>query len=236
MKTLNKIESKSLFHARHGWLESRFHFSFSEYFNPDNMQFGVLRVLNDDLVRPQTGFGTHPHQDMEIVSYCIDGELTHSDSMGYKETLKRGDVQYMSAGTGITHSEMNESGDKTLRFLQIWILPNKNGLTPQYGSRRFLKVDRHNRFLHVVSGKTDNEAITINQDVNIYAAEIDAGKQLEFENQENRQIYLVCIKGALAVNDVALKSRDALEIKESAKLIFKALEDSHLLMVEMAKK
>lgn len=235
MNTLNKIESKNLFHAKHGWLESRFHFSFSEYYNPKNMQFGVLRVLNDDLVEPQTGFTTHPHQNMEIVSYCIDGELTHADSMGYKETLKRGDIQYMSAGTGITHSEMNDNLDTTLRFLQIWILPNEDGLTPQYGSRRFEKKDRHNKFFHVVSGRTDNAAITIHQDVNIYVSEIDAGKTLEFTNQENRQIYLVCIQGTLSVSDVTLKGRDALEINKSAKLTFKALEDSHLLMIEMAK-
>ena len=235
MKTLNKIESESLFRVDRGWLDSRFHFSFAEYHNPDNMQFGVLRVLNDDLVRPQTGFGTHPHQDMEIVSYCIDGELTHSDSMGYKETLKRGDVQYMSAGTGITHSEMNDAAAGTLRFLQIWILPDAKRLTPRYGSKKFSKAERHNKLLHLVSGNTGHGAITISQDVNIHVAEIDAEKQLEFENKKDRQIYLVCIEGKLAVNDVVLKSRDALEITEEAKLTFKADEDSHLLMIEMAK-
>jgi len=235
MNTLNKIESKNLFLAEHGWLKSRFHFSFAEYYNAKNMQFGVLRVLNDDLVQPKTGFGTHPHQNMEIVSYCIDGELTHADSMGSKETLKRGDVQYMSAGTGITHSEMNDNEDTTLRFLQIWILPNKDGLTPQYGSRKFEKADRHNKFFHVVSGPSDKASIKINQDANIYVSEIDAGKNLEFTNQENRQIYLVCIEGTLAMNDVTLKSRDALEINKSAQLTFKAIEDSHLLMLEMAK-
>ena len=113
---LIKVPSEGLYVANHGWLASCFHFSFAEYYNPDNMNFGVLRVLNDDIVQPATGFDTHPHNNMEIISYCVSGELTHRDSMGYKETLNRGDVQYMSAGTGLTHSEMNESKDKILRF------------------------------------------------------------------------------------------------------------------------
>ncbi len=154
---LKKIPSKSLYLANHGWLISRFHFSFAEYYNSKNIHFGVLRVLNDDLVQPGTGFGTHLHEDMEIVSYCVEGELTHRDSMSSKETLRRGDVQYMTAGTGITHSEMNESTDKVLRFLQIWILPDKKERTPQYGSRRFTFAGRRNKLLQIVSAqKKDN--------------------------------------------------------------------------------
>ncbi len=233
---LNKIPAENLYIANRGWLVSRFHFSFAEYYNPKNVQFGVLRVLNNDEVQPGRGFGTHPHEDMEIISYCIDGHLTHKDSMGYKETLNRGDVQYMSAGTGITHSEMNESTDKILRFIQIWILPDKKGLIPQYGSKRFNITSRHNKFLHIVSGKDKSGPISINQDANIFVSEIDKGNKLEFHLNEKRQLYLVCIEGVLDINGIDLKKRDAMEILGEIKLSLNALKNAHLLMIEMAQK
>ncbi|MFQ5924835.1 MAG: pirin family protein [Dehalococcoidia bacterium] len=230
----NKISSENLYVANRGWLISRFHFSFAEYYNPQNVHFGVLRVLNDDIVQPSTGFGTHPHENMEIVSYCIEGELTHMDNMGNKETLRHGDVQYMSAGTGITHSEMNDAPDELLRFLQIWILPDKQGATPQYGSKRFSKSDRHNKLLHIVSGKDINSVIQINQDANIFVSEIEKGKQVVFSLDAGRQIYLVCIEGSLDINGIELNKRDAVEISNETQLTFKALQNAHLLMIEMA--
>ncbi len=219
----------------HGRLVSRFHFSFAEYFNPKNMQFGVLRVLNGDQVQPGTGFETHPHENIEIVSYCVDGELTHGDSMGHKETLQRGDVQYLSAGTGITHSEMNDSRDKLLRFLQIWILPDKRGVTPQYGSKRFFRSDRLNRLLHVVSGIGGNGAITEHQDINIFTSEIDEGKEVDFRQETGRQSYLVCIEGNLDADGTLLTERDAAEITCEGRIIFKAIQKAHLIIIEMAR-
>ncbi len=230
---LEKIDSHNLHIADHGWLLSRFHFSFSNYYNPLNMNFGVLRVLNDDLVQPKTGFGTHPHQDMEIVSYCVEGKMTHRDSMGSKESLERGDVQYMTAGTGITHSEMNESTDKLLRFLQIWILPNKKERTPQYGSRRFTFAERHNKFLQIVSAQKENGAIHLSQDANIFVSELDSGKRLEYVNESDRQSYLVCIEGSLNINGIKLNKRDAMEITGKEQLIMKALSEAHFLVIEM---
>ncbi len=135
---LKKLDAKNMFLSDLGWLQSRFHFSFAEYRNFDNMNFGVLRVLNDDIVHAKQGFGKHPHKNMEIITYVVDGELSHQDSMGNKEALSAGDVQYLSAGTGITHSEMNDS-DKQARFLQIWIIPPKEYTEPIYGSQRYEK-------------------------------------------------------------------------------------------------
>lgn len=230
---LKKIDSQNLYLANHGWLISRFHFSFSEYYNPKNIKFGVLRVLNDDLVQPETGFGTHPHQDMEIVSYCVEGKLTHRDSMGSKETLGRGDAQYMTAGTGITHSEMNESPDKLLRFLQIWILPDKEERTPQYGSKRFAFAERHNKFLQIASGQKKNGAIYLSQDANIFVSELDSGKKLGYVNESDRQSYLVCIEGDLNVNGIELNERDAMEIAGKEELTLYAKSIAHLLIIEI---
>ncbi|MGB4585785.1 MAG: pirin family protein, partial [Rectinemataceae bacterium] len=154
MKRLLKAENYGT--SNLGWLKSRFHFSFAEYYNPDNLGFGQLRVLNDDQVRPGTGFDTHPHQDMEVVSYVVEGELTHGDGMGHRDVLRRGQVQYMTAGTGIYHSEHNR-GTATLRFLQMWIFPDRKGYVPNYGDHRFAWEDRINRFL-LLAGGAEGEA------------------------------------------------------------------------------
>lgn len=230
------------------WLESRFHFSFAEYYNPENAEFGVLRVLNDDLVKPKAGFGTHSHRDMEIFTYVVNGSLTHKDSIGTSETLGRGAVQYMSAGTGIRHSEMNNN-DELLRFLQIWIKPERHGLKPNYGSRIFKKEDRHNTIQHVVTdfnryeGEKDlgEGVIPIHQDCNIYVSEADAGVDQQFVLSKGRQAYLVCIEGKLSISDlVNLNIRDAVEIQAKASedlpLQLKADKDAgaHFLLIEMA--
>ena len=231
---LVKVPSESLYVANHGWLVSRFHFSFAEYYNPDNMNFGALRVLNDDIVQPATGFETHPHDNMEIVSYCVSGELTHKDSMGYKETLTRGDVQYMSAGTGLTHSEMNESKDKILRFLQIWIMPASRGLKTQYGSKKYKKADRHNKLLHIVSKENGDGVIKIHQDANIYVSEIDSGKTVDLLIKQGRQAYLVCIEGTMSMGGVELKERDAVKIMGKEELTIATATGAHLLIIDMA--
>ncbi len=230
---LRKIDNNKMGSSDLGWLKSKFHFSFAEYFNPSNMNFGSLRVINDDLVEAGTGFDTHPHRDMEIISYVIDGELTHGDSMGNKRTLSRGHVQYMSAGTGVFHSEHN-LGEETLRFLQIWILPDQKGYQPNYGDFKFEWDDRKNKWLNIVSPKDGNAQIKINQDSNIYVLELDKDKEIEFKVGEGRQAYLVKIEGRSDINNFGLNMRDALEIVEED-IKIKALETSHFLVIEMNK-
>lgn len=216
-----------------GWLQSLFHFSFAEYYNPENMNFGNLRVINDDLVRSQTGFEMHPHRDMEIISYVVNGELTHGDSMKNKQTISRGHVQYMSAGTGIMHSEHNY-GSNTARFLQIWILPDQKGYKPNYGDFRFDWSERVNRWFHIVSGQQGLAPIKINQDANIYVLELDGGKEIDFEVKPGRQAYVVLIEGDADMNQNHLFTRDALESVEET-LEIKANSKTHLLVIEMKK-
>lgn len=230
---LRKIDNEKMGSSDLGWLKSKFHFSFAEYYNPNNMGFGVLRVINDDLVNPHTGFDTHPHRDMEIISYVINGELTHGDSMGNKSTLKRGDVQYMSAGTGVYHSEHN-LGEKLARFLQIWILPDKNGHKPNYGEYRFEWDERKNKWLHIVSSNEGEAIVKVNQDVNIFALELEENNEIDYSVEVGRQAYLVQIEGKSNINGITLKERDAMEIVEE-NIKIKAEELSHFLVVEMKK-
>jgi len=241
-KTFNLIPAKSLHVSKPiDWLESRFHFNFAGYWDENKQNFGVLRVLNDDLVTPRGGFPTHPHRDMEIISYVVQGGLTHKDSMGTQETLGRGSVQYMSAGTGVRHSEFNASDSETLRFLQLWISPNQRGLKPNYGSKSFKPEDRLNRVLHLVSGNHEKhpDTIAIYQDANIFVSEIEEGKTVTFNLEEGRQAYLVCVEGDLDINGKAqLAAKDAVEITGPSELVFTNLNrqsgvKAHFLMVEM---
>jgi redox-sensitive bicupin YhaK (pirin superfamily) len=229
------VDSKKMGRSYLGWLDSHFHFSFAEYYNPDNIQFGVLRVINDDIVQPGTGFDTHSHQNMEILSYVVDGQLSHTDSMNNKHTLTHGQVQYMSAGTGVSHSEHNWGKDQ-LRFLQIWILPDKNGYKPNYGEYRFAFEDRLDMWLPIATGvdnKTSGAPIRINQDVNVYAAVLTEGKSSAFTVGKGRQAYLVLIEGKADVNGTALSMRDGLEILEED-ITITPKDTAHILLIEMA--
>ncbi|MBU8917020.1 pirin family protein [Neobacillus sp. 114] len=230
---LRKLDNENMGRSNLGWLNSIFHFSFAEYYNPKNIHFGQLRVINDDLIAPGTGFNLHPHKEMEIVSYVVNGDLTHGDSMGNKNTVTRGHVQYMSAGTGVFHSEHN-LGSETLRFLQIWILPDRAGYEPNYGDYRFNWEDRHNQWLHMVSSKEGDAPIKINQDANIYSLELEAGKEISFPVSEGRQAYLVQIEGNSTINTLTLNTRDALEIVEED-IQINSNETSHILLIEMKK-
>jgi hypothetical protein len=229
---LRKIDSATLGTNDLGWLLSRFHFSFAEYHDPHKMRFGVLRVLNDDLVAPGHGFDLHPHSDFEILSYVVDGELTHADNMGNTHTLRRGEVQYMSAGAGVLHSEHNR-GDETLRFLQIWIHPDAGGYEPAYGDHRFAWEERENRWLGIASGDAQTP-VTVHQDVHLYAAQVGAGRELALPVAAGRQAYLLQVEGSSQVGGVELDERDALEIVEED-VVVKAVTTSHLFVVEMAK-
>lgn len=230
---VRKLDHQKMGRSDLGWLRSLFHFSFADYYNPANMNFGVLRVINDDLIDSGTGFGTHGHRDMEIVSYVIDGDLTHGDSMGNTNTINRGHVQYMSAGTGVRHSEYNYS-EGTARFLQIWILPDQKNLQPNYGDMRFTADQRQNKWLNVVSGMNGNAPIKIHQDASIHVLELDKGRQIDFPVASSRQAYLVQIEGQSLVNGITLDMRDGLESVEED-LQISALERSHYLVIEMAK-
>ncbi|MDR1960969.1 MAG: pirin family protein [Gracilibacteraceae bacterium] len=231
---LKYIDHTKMGRGKHGWLDSHFHFSFAEYYNPANIQFGALRVVNDDIVQAGKGFDTHPHKNMEIISYVVNGELTHADSMKNRSALMRGQVQYMSAGTGVTHSEYN-SGDKPLRFLQIWILPDKNGYAPSYGDHRFAWEDRLDKWLPIASGNPASSApIKIHADVNVYAAQITRGGELAFETRPGRQTYLVLIEGAAQIGGHVLAERDAMEITEQD-ITVSATDTAHVIALEMAK-
>ncbi|MCH9814608.1 MAG: pirin family protein [Epsilonproteobacteria bacterium] len=231
---LQKINTKNLFLADYGWLQSKFHFSFAEYKDIKNIKFGALRVLNDDIIQPHQGFGMHPHHNMEIITYIIEGELTHQDSMGNKETLQAGEVQYMSAGTGVMHSEINES-DKLVRLLQIWILPPQERLKPRYGSHRYLPHESHNKLLHIVSSQKGNAAVKIYQDSNIFVGKLNQNRDLKLEIKPERQLYFVQIEGTSQIRDIVLNSADALKIIDESQLELKTLSDSHFLFIDLKK-
>ncbi|MFD0767470.1 pirin family protein [Bacillus sp. CGMCC 1.60114] len=228
-----KVDHKQMGRANHGWLNTHFHFSFADYYNPNNMRFGALRVINDDLVAAQTGFDLHPHRDMEIISYVVDGALTHQDSMGNRGTIERGHVQYMSAGTGVFHSEHN-LGEETLRLLQIWILPDRAGHTPNYGEFKFDWNKRENTWFHMVSPIDGGAPIEIHQDANLYSLALEKGKEITFSVGEGRQAYLVQIEGSGIVNGETLVMRDAAEVIEE-EIHIQAVETAHYLVIEMKK-
>lgn len=198
------------------WLKSRFHFSFAEYYNPMNTNFGPIRVMNDDLVQPNRGFGVHPHKNMEIITYIVSGELTHEDSMGNSESLGRGSIQFMTAGTGVTHSEFNQ-GSSPLRFIQTWIVPRRRGLPTNYGSYDASKncTLKTNTLQYLASDTARKDIDTpakINQDVEFKAAELEMGRVVAVDIRRDRQAYLVCAGGTIDVDGKILKKHDGMEI------------------------
>ena len=228
---VKRIPYESLHVSSLGWLESRFHFSFAEYHNPQNMNFGVLRVMNDDIIAPHSGFGTHPHRDMEIFTYVLEGALTHEDSMGNKETLHAGDIQYLSAGSGITHSEKNES-DTSVRLIQTWIIPHSKGLIPRYGSYIMDEKLRHNHWQHLFGTEGSGAVIDWYQDANVYAIKHDKATTSEFLLGENRQAYLKVMEGKMMLNGVPIGCGDGVEIMAES-IHIQAATNTHLLLIEM---
>mmetsp|Transcript_31947 Transcript_31947/g.77920 ORF Transcript_31947/g.77920 Transcript_31947/m.77920 type:complete len:274 (-) Transcript_31947:15-836(-) len=238
------------------WLKSRFHFSFAEYRDSKRSSFGVLRVMNDDLVQPARGFGTHPHRNMEIVTYIVSGQLTHKDSMGTEETLGRGSVQFMTAGTGVRHSEFNHDPEKPLRFVQMWLMPNRSGLKPNYGGREpAAPTERDGRWAHLampVSSKcSPDKPVPINCDANIYAAEIKPGAALEFQLEAGRQAYVLCVEGSATAGGLGagkLGRHDAMQVVGPGVISFSDAKPvgsteirdpepgCHLLVVEMSQR
>ncbi|MBL7471677.1 pirin family protein [Robertkochia sediminum] len=233
MKTLlHKADTRG--HADHGWLKSYHTFSFANYYNPERMHFGVLRVLNDDSVAPGMGFGKHPHDNMEIISIPLYGDLEHQDSMGNKTVIKEGDIQSMTAGTGVFHSEYNKNKDKEVKFLQIWILPKKRNVTPSYDQITLSLEDRHNTLQQIVSPDKDDSGVTINQDAWFHLSNLDSGKSLDYTLKgENTGVYAFVLKGDVSINGVALSTRDGLGISETDSLKIEAGTDAEFLLMEV---
>ncbi len=219
-------------HANLGWLNSHHTFSFAHYYDPAHMGFRALRVINDDVVRPGTGFDTHGHRDMEIISYVLSGALAHRDSSGGEGVLQRGDVQYMSAGTGIRHSEFNATQDKDVHFLQIWIVPPKDGLPPSYDQVRIACEDKRNT-LYPIAGRR-GAALPTHQDVAVMASLLDAGHRLAYDLDAGRGVWIQLASGSVTVNGVAMKAGDGLAAEDVARLEIIADNDAELLLFDLA--
>jgi len=217
--------------ANHGWLNARHHFSFANYYDPARMSWGRLRVWNDDEIAARSGFPPHPHADMEIITYVRTGAITHEDSMGNKGRTGAGDVQVMSAGTGVRHSEFNLENEMTTLF-QIWIEADKRGATPSWGAKEFPKSDRSGKFSVLASGDPGDDALTINADAKVLGATLKAGERLTYALAAGRRAYLVPAVGAVDVNGVSLNARDGAAIKDEAEITITAKDDAELVMVD----
>jgi redox-sensitive bicupin YhaK (pirin superfamily) len=218
----------------HGWLKTYHTFSFADYFDREQMNFGSLRVINEDFVQAGKGFGTHPHRDMEIITYILEGQLAHKDSMGNGSVISPGDVQRMSAGTGITHSEYNASQSDTVHLLQIWILPKYTGLQPSYEQKYFDAREKQDRLHLVASPDGRDGSVTIHQDASVYAGILSKGKELSHALANGRRAYAQVARGALKINGERLNAGDGAKITDENKLVFDALEDTELLLFDLA--
>lgn len=220
--------------AHHGWLNARHHFSFAEYHDPARMDWGNLRVWNDDEIAPHSGFPKHPHRDMEIITYVREGAITHEDNLGNRGRTEAGDVQVMSAGSGIAHSEYNLE-DQTTRIFQIWISPTAFGAPPSWGARPFPKGERAGAFVTLASGRDgDDQALRIRADARLVAATLQAGQSTEYRLEAGRKAYLVAASGRIEVNGVQANTRDGVAIRDEETLSFTALDDSEIVLVDLA--
>jgi redox-sensitive bicupin YhaK (pirin superfamily) len=227
------IKSEDRHHVDAGWLDARWHFSFGDYHDPANVSWGPLRVFNDDVVHPGGGFGMHPHKDMEIITYVLDGQLEHRDTMGHREVVRPGEVQVMSAGKGIVHSERNPSDANPVRLLQIWIMPRTRGGQPRYEQRPFSTDARTNRLLPVVSGGDVENTIAIDQDATVYVSSLTRGQRLTHTAKANRHAYLFVTKGQVVVNGQIVEEGDQLRAKDETHLTIDANEDAELILLDL---
>ena len=231
MITIRKSEDRG--HANHGWLDSHHTFSFAGYQDPRYTGFGDLLVINEDRVAEAQGFGTHGHRDMEIVSYVLEGELEHKDSLGTGSVLRYGDVQRMSAGSGVRHSEFNHSKEHPVHFLQIWIVPAKQGIKPAYEEKRFSPEDKKNRLRLIVSPDGRDGSLHINQDAAVYASILDQGKEVELALKPGRKGWVQVARGAVELNGVALQVGDGASITDELKLKLKASKEAEVLLFDL---
>ncbi len=229
---LHKANSRG--NANHGWLQSYHTFSFANYHNPERMNFGVLRVLNDDTVAAGMGFGTHPHENMEIISIPLEGDLEHQDSMGNKAVIKNGDIQVMSAGTGIHHSEYNKNEDKQVKFLQIWVFPNKRNVTPRYDQITLNSEDRHNKLQQILSPNAEDAGVWIHQDAWFHLGKFDKDVTTDYHfNKQGNGLYVFVLNGDITVNNQELNTRDGLGIWNTDKVTIKANSEAEFLLMEV---
>jgi quercetin 2,3-dioxygenase len=219
--------------ADHGWLSANHHFSFASYHDPSRMNWGAIRVWNDDEISAQSGFPPHPHDNMEIITYVREGAITHRDSMGNLGRTEAGDVQVMSAGTGVTHSEYNLE-DGLCRLFQIWVLPRERDIAPQWDQRQFPKADRSGQFTVLASGFGEPGALSINADARVLGATVGAGETLSYDLQTGHYAYLVASKGRVSVNGVEAEARDGVAIKGNGLISIEALDAAELVMVDSA--
>lgn len=235
-KTMNTVvhKAETRGHANHGWLDSHHTFSFANYHNPQRMNFGVLRVLNDDRVLAGQGFGTHPHDNMEIISIPLEGDLEHKDSMGNVAVIKEGDVQVMSAGTGITHSEYNKNRDKEVKFLQIWLFPNQKNVTPRYDQISIRDIAVDNKFYQVLSPNKDDQGVWIHQDAWFHIGKFNAGKSDTYSlKKAGNGVYAFVLEGAIEINGEKLGKRDGMGVWDTSAITVNATEDARVLLIEV---
>jgi redox-sensitive bicupin YhaK (pirin superfamily) len=229
---LHKADTRG--HADHGWLNAYHSFSFASWYNPDRVQFGTLRVLNDDTVAAGMGFGTHPHDNMEIITIPLEGDLAHKDSMGNTEVIKTGDIQVMSAGTGIQHSEFNPNADLRTKLFQIWVFPKVRNVEPRYQQITLDTTEQKNNFAQIVSPNPDDAGVWIHQDAWFHLADFSAGFSKKYElKKEGNGMYVFVISGTITVDDQELETRDGLGITDFKTLDIKATADAKFLLMEI---
>ena len=232
MLTIRKAEDRG--HANHGWLNTYHTFSFANYYEPKHMGFRALRVINEDRVSPGNGFGTHGHRDMEIITYVLEGALEHKDSIGTGSVIQPGEVQRMSAGTGILHSEFNHSKTDSVHFLQIWLLPEKEGLPPSYEQRNFSPAKTPGK-LHLVAARDGRDAaVTVHQDVDLYAAVLEPGDRVSHSLQPQRHAWVQVARGAITLNGLSLDKGDGAAISEETDVVIEATTDAEILLFDLA--
>ncbi len=232
MIEVRKAEDRG--HANHGWLDTYHTFSFASYRDPQHMGFRSLRVMNEDFVQPGQGFGTHPHHDMEIVTYVLEGALEHKDSMGNGEVLRPGEFQRMSAGTGITHSEFNPSDKEPVHLYQIWLLPERKGIEPSYEQKRFDDGGMTNQLRLVASPSAEHGSLKIHQDAHIHLVKLDAGRQVTHELAANRHAWLQVLRGEVSLNDLPLKTSDGAAVSDESLLTIQATSNAEILLFDLA--
>ena len=225
--------SKERGYADHGWLKSYHSFSFADYFDPKHVEFGPLRVINEDRVAAGQGFGTHGHRDMEIISYVLTGELAHRDSIGNGSTIRPGDVQRMSAGRGVRHSEFNPSSASLVHFLQIWIQPNVEGIEPSYEEKRFAPTEKRGRLRLIASADQSDGSVLIHQDARVYAGLFDGDESAALDIAPGRLVYVHVARGAVQANDVALEAGDALKLSDTPRLQLQQGRDAEVLVFDL---
>lgn len=232
MLTIRKAEDRG--HANHGWLNSYHSFSFANYYDPQHMGFRSLRVINEDTIAPGAGFPTHPHRDMEIITYVVSGAVAHKDSIGNTETIGAGGIQRFSAGTGITHSEFNPSNTEALHLLQIWILPEQHGTTPSYEQKEFSTAIKRSQWRALANRDETDGAVKLHQDAALYATILEPGERLTYALNVDRHAWVQIVRGEVTINGTTLDKGDAAASSQETKLVFEASTDAEILLFDLA--